>query len=136
MEMFELVGKRLQVTSKDGSVNLGLGTYLWDDEILLDSGQKILGNHCSWSVTTPSRVPPFTITLTKDARVFDGSEGFHRTEYHLHASEKIEIVEITTRPWNHGSYVVGKFFYNGGIYWLIMSEIVLPQASPHLRLVS
>src|ERR1700733_4228563 len=109
MDMFELVGKRLQIKSKDGR-DVGLGTYLWDGEILLDGGKKILGNECVWSTAPPSEVPPFEVLLTHDVRVFEGENRLRNTGYTLPKGDKILIEKVQVCGWNHGGYVAGKFF--------------------------
>jgi len=134
--MYDLVGKRLVVKDAGSNIDLGLGTYLWDDEILLDSGKKITSDKCVCDIAQPSEVPPFTITLEEDTRIFEGVSHLLNTGYYLHKNEKIEIRKVQLMPWNHGRYVAGKFFYRGESYWLVMSEVKLPQAVPHLRLVT
>lgn len=134
MNMFELVGKRLQVEAKNGQ-DVGLGTYLWNDEILLDSGKKILGSECVWRVIPPSEVPPFDIVLGEDVRVFEGEHNLRDSRYCLHKGDRIRIEKIQVCGWNHGGYVAGKFFLNTEPGWLLISEVELPRETPHLRLV-
>lgn len=132
--MFEMVGKRLIVTTKDKTVDLGRGTYLWSDEILLDGGKKILGVNCRFEVTSPSEVPPFPIHLSEETRVFEGERNLRNTGRVLSKGEHIIIEEIRVCSWNHGGYVAGKVVYGGKPYWLLMSEVELPWETPQLRL--
>ncbi len=138
MDMFELVGKRLTVTGKNGAPDLGLGTYLWNGEILLDTGKKIKDSDCLWKVTTESKVPPFSIKLLEPARVFNGER--HRllnTGLVANARDEISIQKIEVCGWNHGRYVAGRFTHNGTPYWLLMSEVELPfEKPPFLRAVA
>ncbi len=135
MNMFEMVGKRLRIRAKHGT-DLGLGTFLWDNEILLDKGKKILTDQCVYDVAPRSKVPPFKIELTTDTRVFEGEGGLRNTGYYLPPKEGIEIIEIAVCGWNHGDYVAGKFIYKGEPYWLIMSEVELPMEIPYLQPVA
>ena len=135
MDILELVGKRLEVKSKDGR-EIGLGTYLWNDEILLDSGKKIHASECVWSKVASSEVPPFEVILVAGCRVFVGEHNLINSGNYLHKSNKIRIEEVHVCGWNHGSYVAGKFFIDSKPYWLLLSEVELPREIPHLRLVS
>jgi hypothetical protein len=115
---------------------LGLATYLWMDEFLLDSGKKILGENCRAMVAPDSAVPPFEITLQEDTRVFEGMGRLINTGYWLHAGERVTIRKIEKIGWNHGDYAAGRFFYRGEPYWFVMSEVKLPMETPYLQLVS
>jgi hypothetical protein len=135
LNMYDLIGKRLRVKGS-GDTDLGLGTYLWDDDILLDSGKKVRGAQCKCELAPKSPVPPFEITLRGDTRVFRKSGGLQNTGTYLSPGIKITIVEVTTCGWNHGNYVAGKFFYDGSEpFWFVMSEVELPFETPHLQLV-
>lgn len=134
MDMFRLVGKRVQVQAKDGH-EIGLGTYLWNDEILLDTGKKILGSECVWSVVSPSEIAPFDVVLVDDVRVFEGEHNLRNSGYCLHKGDRIRIEKIQVCGWNHGGYVAGQFFWGSLSGWLLMSEVELPREIPHLRLV-
>ncbi len=134
MDMFELVGKRVRVKSKDGK-DIGLGTYLWRDEILLDLGKKIQGKECSWEAAPPSEVPPFDVVLLGDIRVFEGDANLRKTEYYLAKGDKVRIEKIALCGWNHGNYVAGRFFFQGDLYLFLMSEMELPKMVPHLQVV-
>ena len=133
-EEVALVGKRVLLWTSKKERQLGLATYLWNGEFLLDTGKKIREEHCWSMLAPPSKVPPFEITLRTDTRVFEGVSCLLNTGYYLHKDAKIRICSIEVKPWNHGGYVAGKFFYRGEPYWFVMSEVDLPVES-HLRLV-
>lgn len=130
----DLVGKRLEVKTKEGR-NLGLATYLYNGEILLDGGKKIHESVCTWKEVPPSEVPPFDIVLKKDTRVFEreGRGSLLNSGYWIKAGKQISIDEIEVCPWNHGGYVAGKFLYQGDVYWVLMSEVDLSREIPHLQ---
>lgn len=125
MDVFELIGQRLKVRTKSGR-SLGLGTYVWHGDILLDSGKKAREEQCTWEAAKPSPVPPFEVKLAGDMRVFEGVRILMLSRYWLHKGDTVRIVAIEARPWNHGRYVAGKFFYEGEPHWLLMSELKLP----------
>lgn len=128
---FKRVGLRVQVGAFSRQV--GSGTYLWDDEILLDTGKKILASKCEVRVVAPSKVPPFEVTLRSDSRVFeDKGYSLINTREWLQRGTEVRIEQIAVKPWNHGGYVAGRF---GSKYWLIMSELELPHETPHLQAV-
>lgn len=119
------VGTRLKVSKKDGSP-IGFGTFLWDQDILLDGGTKIRLGECSIEVVPPSEVPPFEVTLTSNTRLFFGEDVLSRTVYSLEGGQKIEIVQVKVCSWNHGSYVAGKIILDSKTCWILMSELQLP----------
>ena len=136
IDEYGMVGKRITVTSVVGKVDLGLGTYLWNNELLLDTGKKIMGKNCNWKPIPPSPVPPFEFDLIHDARIFISDRSFHRYGVIL-KGVRVKIEEISTKPYNHGDYVAGKFLSGGKEYWLLISEIRLPEEKPpHLRIVA
>jgi hypothetical protein len=132
-EQVALVGQRLLLWTPRKERQIGLGTYLWDDEILLDSGKKIREQHCIGMSAPPSPVPKFEVTLQNDTRVFEGVCGLKNTGIRLHPGERLLITKIRCAPWNHGTYVAGDFFYRGEPYSVLMSELVLPFEVPNLQ---
>lgn len=134
---YELVGKRVKVTSKTGTIDLGLGTYLWMGEILLDTGKKIKEEHCTFTVTDAGEVPPFEIAFTEATRVFRLDGGLSPARFYLEKGDKVRIDKILPLPWNHGKYVAGQFKGRKEHFYLLMSEVELPQEKlPHLRVVA
>lgn len=133
----EGVGKRVHVTSKNGRSDLGLGTYLFAGEILLDTGKKIQGANCTWKVVQAKPVPPFKITIAEPTRVFEGRGTMHvLRDVVLTPGQAVTIEKIYVAGWNHGMYVAGRFNLGGNWYALIMSEVKLPEEkASHLRVV-
>jgi hypothetical protein len=128
-----LVGHRLLLWTLRKERQIGLGTYLWADEILLDTGKKIREQHCISMIAPPSPVPKFEVTLQSNTRVFEGVCDLKNTGYWLHPGERLLITKIRCAPWNHGSYVAGEFFYRGEPYSVLLSELVLPFEIPDLQ---
>jgi hypothetical protein len=131
-----LAGKRVKVTSKAGNIDLGLGTYLWMGEILLDTGKKIDEKHCTFEVTNAGEVPPLKITLLGDTRVFKLDGGLVKLGVYLEKGDTVLIDHVGKYPWNHGGYVAGRFGSTKDQFYLLMSEVeLLEEKPPHLRLV-
>ncbi len=137
-EEMRLVGKRVKVTSKAGTIDLGLGTYLWMGEILLDTGKKIQEEHCTFETTDAHKVPPFEIEFIADTRLFKLGGGLSPIQdFCLEKGDKVRVKQLLVLPWNHGSYVAGQFRGRLEDFYIIMSEVELPEERPpHLRLVA
>lgn len=120
-------GQRVTATTRGGQPrNLGLGTHLWGGEILLDSGSKVQADQCEAAEAEHCPVPPFEITLHKPAQVYQVDEGVLRmTRHWLHDGERLRVLAVETKPWNHGRYVVGKILYRGTECWLVLSQVTL-----------
>lgn len=131
---FDDVGKRYKI--RVGVQDLGLGTYLWMGEYLLDTGRKIREEDCQVEGAIAGQVPAFDIRLAADARVFEdsGRSLIRCGDYFLPTGERLHIEKIAVKPWNHGGYVAGKITYRDEPYWLIMSEIEFTP-EPQLKLV-
>ena len=144
MNMLEMVGKRLIVIvkSKKGSVDLGFGTYIWDDEILLDNAKKILGKNCQWGVVESApEVPPFEVLLTESIRYFNcEGRALLKTSGYVAIGIRITIGEVSVRAWNHGNYLAGhctKIGWEPWDRWVLISELDLPEERPpYLRVVA
>lgn len=128
------VGARVRLRAHNR--DLGLGTHLWDGEILLDTGKKVRDNQCVVELAEPSAAPIIAVQVQKDVRVFEDAHPIAATGNWLKRGEKIEILELAVKPWNHGDYVTGRFLFNGTYYRLIMSELELPREHPYLSVVA
>lgn len=123
-------GQRLSLArTGEAPGELGLGTHLWGGDILLDNGTKVQAGQCEVAEVEDCPVPPFEIVLQKPAQVYSAEGGVLRmTRHWIHDGERLRVLALDTRPWNHGSYVAGKIRYRGAEYWLIMSQVSLPSA--------
>jgi len=127
------VGARVRLRAHNH--DLGLATHLWDGEILLDTGKKIRDNQCIVELAEPSAAPIIAVEIKTDVRVFEDQHPIVSTGYCLKRGDRIEILELTVKPWNHGDYVTGRFLFRGTYYRLIMSELELPREYPYLSVV-
>lgn len=139
MDMERMVGKRLYVMDKKGLNLISWGTYIWDEEILLDGiGKKIHTNDCHWEeLVNPPEAPPFGVTLVENTRVFfDETSLLNRGEL-LPKGRDLWITKLGKMPWNHGGYLAGQFCNPQGEYrWVLISELHLKSyKTAHLRVV-
>jgi hypothetical protein len=131
-----LVGRRFKLLSRRREQELGLATYLWAGEFLLDGGYIVEEGACV-AIPTPATtpVPIFEFVLKSPVRVFTLDGKLLETRHWLKGGDRVRIEKVATLPWNHGSYVAGKIMYRGLPHWLIMSEVNLPKLPSHLSVV-
>jgi hypothetical protein len=130
------VGERLQVHMAGQA--LGLGTYVWDGTILLDTGKIVRQEKCQYTSAPPSKVPALRLYLPKPVKTFYRDGGLFRSPAALASHQFVIIEQIAVAGWNHGEYLAGKFYdRRSKEFWLLISDLDLPEEkAPHLRLVT
>lgn len=131
------IGTRFHVTTQNGMRDLGLGTYLQQDEILLDRGTKVQARFFAIEPVRPSSVPPFTVELQNDMRLFRAllDSRLAITDFKLPTGKPICIETIALKKWEYGPTVAGRCTVDNSPFWLLMSTMVLPFEA-HLTLVA
>ena len=137
MRMEYMVGRRLMILNIMG-VPIGWGTYIWNEEILLDTGKKIYTSKCAVEeLVNPPPPPPFQALLKKNTRkFFDRGVLVNQGDW-LAKGETIWIEKLQRMPWNHGGYLAGQItLTNDEKRWVLISELDLPEeGKPELRVV-
>lgn len=130
-----MVGQRLAVSTAMGpSLPLKLGTYLWEGQILLDNGKVVPQEKCLWERTEPSEVPPFEVEIKKAVRAFYNTFGcLISSGMGVEAAQWLTIDKVECVLWNHGAYLAGRFRYKNRTYWVLISDLELPE-EPSVRL--
>lgn len=137
MRMEYMVGRRLMIMTILG-VPIGWGTYIWNEEILLDTGKKTRIGKCAVEeLVGAPEAPPFQVLLKKDTRIFFDKGVLVNQGDWLAKGDKVWIEKVQKMPWNHGGYLAGQItLSNDEKRWVLISELDLPEENePDLRVV-
>ena len=135
-----LYGARVAVRSRDGTIDLGLGTHIGETfvemsdnkplpRILLDTGECIDGFSCRWTVLggmLPRR--PFVHTLRQPARVFN-NRGLmlSNTGEALPRSTEVVIQRLYVMTYDHNTHVTGAIRRSRRMQFLLTEELIFPE---------